>query len=164
MDKDLLVGDAEAVGSTLLEALDEQGVAPEVAMWLWSREQERWWYVLAGGDLDGLSQKAAFEAVHTALVELDFAIAIDEIAIFRTSDPTIQAMSVFVVDGGPVRMSGNVVNGVALPPAVVYRLRLEPKASTARKEEIRPSSRTGGVASRSKKSNSRKSRPKNDSL
>ncbi|MGE0151274.1 MAG: hypothetical protein AB7R90_01560 [Reyranellaceae bacterium] len=113
-------------GRRFLQALDGAGIVSSAALWLWRPAEGAWRYVLAsplvaakGGDMP-----VKIAAV-LATMEQGFAIDRDTLLLFPPDDPAIQTLHRAVQTGpgiAALRMTGNVVNGVRIDDAYVYRL------------------------------------------
>ncbi len=157
MDQDSLVKPLIDVGEEILHRLDAAGVDPEVAMWFWVEEQSRWWYVVAGGALERLTPKAGYEVLHVALsgMEPPFPIGMDQVSVQRMNDPAVRLVSkmLHLPSFGGVRLTNNVVNGVTIQDAYVYRMDAQP--AEPRGSKPTSTSRTGGPSLKNKKKKKR---------
>lgn len=117
---------AIADGRGFLQALDGAGVVSSAALWLWQSSDNAWRYVLASPLVEarGSDMPVKIAAV-LATMPADFAVDRDNLRLFPTQDPAIQTLHKAVQTGPGItamRMTGNVVNGVRIEDAYVYRL------------------------------------------
>lgn len=117
---------AIADGRAFLQALDGAGIVSSAALWLWQGNDNAWRYVLASPLVEarGADMPVKIAAV-LATMPADFAVDRDNLRLFPVQDPTIQTLHKAVQTGPGItamRMTGNVVNGVRIEDAYVYRL------------------------------------------
>ncbi len=113
-------------GEALIRALDDAGLGPDTAFWMWFRDVKGWRLVLSGGPLSGLGPKAAHRRVREILPGTPAARSLDP-ELVGVAGP--QAASVAAIrDGvttGPgfhgIRVRNNTLGGVVIPAAYVYR-------------------------------------------
>jgi hypothetical protein len=93
MNKAALVTAEFAVGSKLLEALDNSDLAISVALWVNLPEYEDWRLVLASRRLDTVNPLGAYGLVHDALNQAEFPLEhTPPLLILRMTDPFIKAL------------------------------------------------------------------------
>ncbi len=132
---DLPARDADG-GDRLVRRLDDRGAGPAVALWLWNESAEAWVFVAAGGDLpDDVDQAQA--VLVDGLEAIGAPWGADRLEVKALDDPLLAALGRRVQVGGLSRVGlrTNDVDGVVLPPALVYRLQLpgqEPGMQAAR--------------------------------
>jgi hypothetical protein len=127
MDKATLVETDFAMGSRMLEILDQAGVRVDVALWLRVPDYEDWRFALASRELDHAERSAGYGMLHDALDQGGFMLEnTPSLLIFRTSDPFIRALrrifkGVKSVEG--TRLGGQTIGGRFIEDGVVYRIR-----------------------------------------
>lgn len=115
-----------AAGEALVRALDESGVSPDTAFWMWFRDVEGWRLVLSGGGLARSAPRSATARVR-ALVGRTSGMDALEPAWVGVAAP--EAASVSAIRAGlatgpgfhGIRLRNNTVRGVVIPAAYVYR-------------------------------------------
>ncbi len=124
--RSLPVDDADG-GEAFLRLLDDGGVVVEAALWLWSADEDRWELVIAGSGVPEPTPSAA-EALAAALdrPEADLGVDPDRLVVRPVDDPLLVALGRKVQVGGSsrVRLGDNTVDGLAVPPTLVYRLQI----------------------------------------
>ena len=112
-------------GRTFLQSLDAAGVVSSAALWLWTRNDGAWRYVLASPLVEAGADMPVKIAAVLATMPQGFAIDAGTLRLFPPQAETIQVLHKAVQTGpgiSAMRMTGNVVNGVRIDDAYVYRL------------------------------------------
>lgn len=119
-----------ANGEALLRLLDERSINPDVALWWWSEDEAAWHYVLAGGALETAPQEALAQAT-AALADLGSPFDAGRLRVLPVDAPLLAALGTKVQIGGVsrVQLSANDIDGTAVPPSLVYRLKLPQHAA-----------------------------------
>ena len=126
MDHVALVDSEVEAGRKLLDALDESGFSTAAAMWMYFADHSEWRVVLALAD--GISNlKSEYMKVARVLnlhPDIKSRIDLSRIKIVSTKDSMISGLLglVRVTDGGTIRFSTSVVNGVFVEDALIYRM------------------------------------------
>jgi hypothetical protein len=114
-------------GARLVKKLDERGLAPDAAFWLYSPEEQTWKLLLAEVKLAKKGPKAAYSEIQKILAkyakELEN-IKLDDL-VFEKPDARIvelirKAMRTRSAVSG-IRFKNNVVDGTLIDDAYVYR-------------------------------------------
>jgi hypothetical protein len=127
MDKAALVTVDFAVGSKLLEALDNSNLGISVALWLNAAEYEDWRFVLSSRRLDTADPPGAYGLVHDALERAGFLLEhTPPLLILRMADPFIKALRQIFgkarsVEG--MRLGGQTIGDRFVEDALVHRIR-----------------------------------------
>lgn len=114
-------------GRTLLELLDAAQLGVDAAYWLLLPNGE-WRLFLHAPFVDSLGTKAAYRKLLDALrnSSLESALSPRTISLVTTSDPTLRLLRSAVTTEGKgihtIRFTGNVINGVYVEDAILYRL------------------------------------------
>ena len=112
-------------GRSFAQALDGAGIAASALLWLWSARDSAWRFVLASPLVEGGGEMPVKIAAVLATMPADFAVRRDNLVLFQSQDPAIQTLHKAIQTGPGItamRMSGNVVNGIRIEDAYVYRL------------------------------------------
>lgn len=122
-----LPAELTAAGESLLHALDAAGAGPDMAFWLWFRDIAEWRLVLGGGRLVRHGPQIAQSRIRRLLAEsprfdpLTMAL----IGIPRRGARVTETMR-SALRTGPgihgVRLHDNVLNGVRVQRAYIYRI------------------------------------------
>lgn len=114
-----------ADGRSFLQALDGAGIVSSAALWLWQSNDNAWRYVLSSALVEqGADMPVKIAAVLTTM-PTGFAVDRDNLRLYTLQDPAIQTLHKAIQTGPGItamRMSGNVINGVRIDDAYVYRL------------------------------------------
>jgi hypothetical protein len=124
----LVEADFEA-GRSLIEALDESGLAPAAAMWFLFREEEGesavWRLLLA------IPRDEGFPHLYRQIVDVMDArgvngnLSADDIALARPDAPLLQLLRTAIQTGpgvSGIRFTHNTINNVLIEDAYIYRL------------------------------------------
>lgn len=114
-------------GARLVKKLDERGLAPDVAFWLYSPEEQTWKLRLVEVKLAKKGPKAAYSKVQKILAkyaeELED-IKLDDL-VLEKPDARIVELIRKAVKTGPalsgIRFKNNVVDGTLIDDAYIYR-------------------------------------------
>lgn len=116
-------------GEHLLDRLDERGVSPDVAFWLYSPEDQTWKLLLGEIKLVKKGPKAGYAQIQSVLSKYA-----EELGILGLEDIVLERPDSLIVklirkairtdpEAKPVRFRNNVVNGTLIDDALVYRTR-----------------------------------------
>jgi hypothetical protein len=127
MDKPTLVDADMKAGEALLSKLDEIEFNVKAALWFYVQDSEEWRLIIASPIVDKDGPKKAYEKVQSQLQELDgrYELSLRNISLVSPGDKLIKALkSVFKLDKAisHIRFTRNVVNGVFIEDAYIYRL------------------------------------------
>lgn len=112
-------------GRSFIQALDGAGIVSSAALWLWRSSENAWRYVLSSPLVEKGADMPVKIAAVLATMPADFAVDRNNLMLFEVQDPTIQTLHKAIQTGPGItsmRMSGNVINGVRIEDAYVYRL------------------------------------------
>ncbi len=114
-------------GAKLVKKLDERGLAPDAAFWLYSSEKQTWKLLLVEVKLAKKGPKAAYSEVQKVLQkyaqELEN-IKLDDLVLERPDARIVQLIRKAVRTGPAVsgiRFKNNVVDGTLIDDAYIYR-------------------------------------------
>lgn len=112
-------------GRSFLQALDGAGIVSSAALWLWQSNDNAWRYVLSSALVQQGADMPVKIAAVLATMPAGFAVDRDNLRLYTLQDPAIQTLHKAIQTGPGItsmRMSGNVINGVRIEDAYVYRL------------------------------------------
>lgn len=115
-------------GATLVEGLDNAGISPDAALWLYFPEISAWKLLLAQTNVGPEGPREAYRAVQKALQSLRNQVthlSLEDVAVAKPDAPLIKLLSQAVVTGpgiSGIRFTRNVINGVPIEDAYIYRL------------------------------------------
>jgi hypothetical protein len=113
-------------GAKLVEKLDERGVAPDTAFWLYSPEEQTWKLVLVEIKLAKKGPRAAYAEIQKILEsEKDLGnLRLDDL-VLEKPDARIVELIRKATRTGPrvtgIRFRNNVVDGTLIDDAYIYR-------------------------------------------
>ena len=114
-------------GARLVKKLDERGLAPDAAFWLYTPEEQTWKLMLVEAKLAKKGPKAAYAKIQKILAKFSHElenIKLDDLVLERP-DARIVELIGMVVRTGPaisgIRFKNNVVDGTLIDDAFVYR-------------------------------------------
>jgi hypothetical protein len=114
-------------GARLVKKLDEHGLAPDVAFWLYSPEEQTWKLLLVEVKLAKKGPKAAYSEVQKILAkyaqELEN-IKLDDLVLEKPDARMVELIRKAVRTGPAVsgiRFKNNVVDGTLIDDAYIYR-------------------------------------------
>jgi hypothetical protein len=114
-------------GESLVGALDAAGAGPDTAFWLWFRDVSGWRLVLDGGRLVKHGSKIAQSRIRRLLDESDRfdPLTMSHVGVAKRRARVVQTLR-SALRTGPgihgVRIHDNVLNGVRVQSAYVYRI------------------------------------------
>ena len=114
-------------GARLVKKLDEGGLAPDAAFWLYSPEEQTWKLLLVDVKLAKKGPKAAYSEVQKILSkyaqELEN-IKLDDLVVERPDARIVGLIRKAVRTGtgiSGIRLKNNVVDGTLIDDAYIYR-------------------------------------------
>lgn len=131
MDHEALVveqfsADLEAGGRAVVQALDDANLNISAALWLLAPGETRWRLVIASQLVAALGPRAFYKKVDKVLRKIaPPTVPIDAINAVPPNHPLVSLLKVALQTGpglGGIRFVGNVINGVLIPDAYIYRL------------------------------------------
>jgi hypothetical protein len=126
MDKTALVNEDISEGKKLIQHLDNTAFKANSALWFYATDLNEWRLVLASEYLETHGLKEAYSFVQKELEKLGLAnIALNNIAIIGANDELIELLKRggLAVGGiSEIRFTRNVINGVMIEDALIYRL------------------------------------------
>jgi hypothetical protein len=113
-------------GGALVRKLDERGLRPDDAFWLYSSDTERWKLVIAEVRFGKQGPRETYKQIQNAIAALDNEpIALASVTLARPDAPLVASLRSAVrtrpgIDG--IRVTNDVINGLVIEDAYIYRL------------------------------------------
>lgn len=130
MDKTILVNDDISEGKVLIERLDKTYFKVNSALWFYDTELQEWRFYLASDYLKEHTLQEAYRFIQDELKAINaIRISSDNISIVDSDDDLIKLIGYMMRTGekdiSDMRFSRNVINGVMVEDAVIYRINLK---------------------------------------
>ncbi len=115
-------------GATLVEGLDKAGESPDAALWFYFPDVGAWKLLLAEGKVGPTGPRDVYRTIQKTLQSLRNKIthlSLQDVAVAKPEAPLIQLLRQAVATGpgiSGIRFTGNVINGVPIEDAYIYRL------------------------------------------
>jgi hypothetical protein len=115
-------------GAMLVQTLDQKGLAPDAAFWLYSSDTQTWRLYLAEAKVAKSGPKGVYRQIQKLIKELpeDYRVlTLSDIGLLRSDAPFIRRLRKAVRTGrelSGVRFTNEVVNGNLIEDAYVYRI------------------------------------------
>ena len=126
MAETILVNSDIEAGRELVRVLDESGFPVTAAAWIYFPDVQEWRLVIRTPKAAGNLQQAYLELAHAMDAKGDLRGRIDlvRVKLVPPSDRMLEAIGkVMSVPGlGTIRFSKNVINGIYIDDALIYRL------------------------------------------
>lgn len=127
MGKATLVDDDMEAGKALLKKLDKTKFDVKAALWFYMPDPEEWRLILASPTVDAEGPKKAYEKVQSQLQgsgQKD-KLSLQNISLVSPRDNLIKLLKSAIKTGkviSNIRFTQNVINGVFIEDAYIYRL------------------------------------------
>jgi hypothetical protein len=113
-------------GARLVQKLDERGLAPDAAFWLYSPEEQTWKLVLVEVKLAKKGPRAAYAEVQKILEsEKDFGnLRLDDLVLEKPDARIVELIRKAMRTGSGItgiRFKNNVIDGTLIDDAYIYR-------------------------------------------
>jgi hypothetical protein len=115
-------------GAILVRKLDERGLPPDAAFWLYFPDEAQWRLVISEVDVGDIGPKKIYRKIQKILAESTdeiTAISLDDVALAKP-DTALIALLKLAMKTGPgiagVRLKNNVINGTLIEDSYIYRL------------------------------------------
>ncbi len=115
-------------GAELLNALDAAGLSPDAAFWFYFSDINAWKLVLAEVKVGPQGPREVYKQIQRTLGALSDKIktlSLDDVAVAKPDAPVVSVLKRAVRTGpgiGGIRFSQNVIDGVLIEDAYIYRL------------------------------------------
>jgi hypothetical protein len=127
MATETLVGFDIENGKEVIDALDRDGKAPNVALWAKFPDYENWRFVIASDNLDQNAEFSGYSEINLAMKKAGIPIHRQPTILMRTMDnPVIQALRrtfSHTTDTYGMRLGGQTFGDKYMEDAFVYRIR-----------------------------------------
>ena len=128
MAKGALVDSLVKAGKTLVERLDDAGLNPSAALWLYRSETDNWTLVFATDEAQEHGVRAAYAQIQPVFREYESdlqPLKFDDITAVSPDEAIILTIGK-IIHAGPelstIRLTNNYVNNFLIDDALVYRL------------------------------------------
>lgn len=114
-------------GANLVRKLDERGLAPDAAFWLYSPDLQAWKLVLAAVKVGQVGPRKVYQEIQETLNDTPELqdLTLDVVSISKPDSPVIVLLRT-AISTGPgirgIRFKNNVINGTLIEDAYIYRL------------------------------------------
>jgi hypothetical protein len=128
MVETLLTKEMIATGATLVGKLDERGLQPDAALWLYSPDLQQWKLVIVEVKVGKKGPKEVYRQIQKILRESGGEmgeLSLDDVALAKPDAPIISLLRASVRTGpgiSGVRFKNNVIDGTLIEDAYIYRL------------------------------------------
>lgn len=128
MVETILTKEMIETGATLVRKLDERGLQPDAALWLYSPDVQQWKLVIAEVKVGKKGPKEVYRQIQKILTESADEIAelsLDDVALAKPDAPIIALLRVAIRTGpgiSGIRFKNNVINGTLIEDVYIYRL------------------------------------------
>jgi len=115
-------------GASLLKKLDDKGVQPDAAFWFYFPDLQRWKLVLAEVKLGSTGPREIYSRIQEVLSQFTQELkdlSLDSITLAKPDAPIVSLLRVAIKTGPAItgiRFTNNVINGVVIEDAYIYRL------------------------------------------
>ena len=116
-------------GRTLVERLDERGDSPDAALWFYFPDAGAWKLLLAEVKVGPTGPRDVYRGIQKALTSLRNEVrhlSLEDVAVAKPDAPLIKLLRQALGTGpgiSGIRFTRNVINGVAIEDAYIYRLK-----------------------------------------
>lgn len=127
MDKTVLVERDIEEGKRLLRTLDTANIEVKAALWFYMPENGRWRLLVATPLVDEKGPKEAYAAIRRVLAQSPspFEISLRQISVVSPNHDLVRLLGTVIHTGSgisDIRFTGNVINGVFIEDAYIYRI------------------------------------------
>lgn len=108
----------------LVNALDKAGIQVNSALWLFTEEDRGWQLVIASSDVERFGSRSFYGKIANIVSEHS-PLALSYVSARKPTDYIVSLLRQVASTGPGVsgfRFTGNVVNGIPIPDAYIYRL------------------------------------------
>lgn len=115
-------------GANLTRLLDENNFVATASLWFFNLDSGTWRYVIASPQVDTKGIKDAYKKVQEILLRFsngDGSIHLKDVTLVSPGDHLILLLKIAIRTGNPIsgiRFSKNLINGVLIEDAYIYRL------------------------------------------
>lgn len=116
-------------GAELTRLLDDARLIVDAALWFYSSENNSWQFVVASPEVRTQGPKNIYKKIQSVIAR-NFGehsvISLKDISVVDSKDPSILLLRSVIVTGegiSNIRFSQNMINGVFIEDAYIYRLK-----------------------------------------
>ena len=112
-------------GRVLIEKLDVTNLHPDAALWLYNADDQKWKLLIAEDNLEKEGPRALYKQIQDIIAKAKQDIpgmALDAIVLARPDTKIIKLLKTAVGSGKNFRFTNNVINGMVIDDAYIYRL------------------------------------------
>ena len=115
-------------GAALVRELDERGIQPDAALWLYFPDLQTWKLVIAQVKVGSEGPKQLYRQIQELMGELSqqmHEISLDDVTLSKPDAPIISLLRMAIHTGpgvSGIRFKDNVINGTVIEDAFIYRL------------------------------------------
>lgn len=126
--KDQLTDAMVEAGAELTRKLDETGMPPNIALWLFMPEMNEWRLLFASPEVSAQGSRKVYERIRVALEAVGNKASAVPLSVISLLDPNaelVQLLEIAIRTGpgvGRIRFSKNVINGHFIDDALIYRV------------------------------------------
>ena len=126
--KESLSGEMISAGAELTRRLDEARFIVSASLWLYMPDSNTWRFIIASPEVRTQGIKKAYKQVQSVVFgvpEDQPKIDLKDITVVDSKDPLISLLKVAIKTGegiSGIRFSQNMINGVLIEDAYIYRL------------------------------------------
>lgn len=123
-----LTDDMIKSGAELIRKLDERGLQPDAAFWLYFPEPEEWKLVIVEVKLDRHGPREIYSEIQNVISdskEQIGALPLDWVTLAKPDSPVVSLLRTAIRTGpglSGIRFTHNVINGTLIEDAYIYRL------------------------------------------
>lgn len=120
-------------GKRLVEALDKRGTSPLAAFWMLFPDIAGWKLLLSEVKSPDPGPRALYEIIQAALRTLNpkpTQLTLEDVAAAKPDSPIVELLGTAIRTGpgiSGIRFTRNVINGVLIPDAYIYRVTKRPR-------------------------------------
>lgn len=115
-------------GAALVRKLDERGIQPDAAFWLYFPDIQTWKLVIAQAKVGSEGPKQMYRQIQELMEEFSQQIhelSLDDVTLSKPDAPIISLLRMAIHTGpgvSGIRFKNNVINGTVIEDAFIYRL------------------------------------------
>lgn len=125
--KESLSSEMISAGAELTRRLDETRFIVSASLWLYIPEVNTWRFIVASPEVRTQGPKKAYKQVQSIISKMPEdqpKIPLKDVTVIDSNDPLISLLRVAIRtgDGRGIRFTHNVINGVLIEDAYIYRV------------------------------------------
>jgi hypothetical protein len=128
MVKSNLTKEMMDAGAALILKLDESGIQPEAALWLYYPDRQTWKLVIAQAKVGSEGPKKLYSQIQEIMGEEPEGtpqLSLDDVTLSKPDAPIIMLLRMAIRTGpgiSKIRFTDNVIDGTVIEDAYIYRL------------------------------------------